>query len=270
MAFIDEISQHLESERKSIINIKDNDVIIQIEKCLINYMKYYIRKNIESHKLMGIIFINNWCDKTTYNDIRCFSQYKPIDFPMDFNHLKMPITICCTSNPLDIIPEFYYVDGEVTTSGETKDKLRKYIYNNRRIYEYIGFCNSFIKPHAPILYGVNNDLFLCPFAYLYDENILSEDTFDRHALDSGVKLENSIMNNYNELIIKLSDFLQQWFNSEGLINNKVSEKTFNLVIPIKKVPCYKFGLFGKMKLVGEKEIISSDCNNKCIVFEVVW
>lgn len=273
MAFIDEINQHLESERKSIINIKDNDVIIQIEKCLINYMKYYIRKNIESHKLMGIVFINNWCDKTTYNDIRCFSQYKPIDFPMNFNHLKMPITICCTPKPLDIIPNIYYVDNEIVFSRDIEEKFKNYTCKQGtyiKIYDYIGLCNSFTNSYAPILYSINNNLFLCPFAYHNDDGHIWVDTFDRDALDSGVKLENSIMNNYDDLIIKLSNLLQQWFYSEGLINNKVSVKTFNQVIPIKKVPCYKFGLFGKRKLVGEKEIISSDCNNKCIVFEVEW
>lgn len=272
MAFIDEINQYFDNENKdnSIININDDAVVIQIEKCLINYMKYYIRRNIESHKLMGIVFINNLCDKTTYNDIRCFSQYKPTDFPMNFEYLKMPITICCTLKPLDIIPQFHYYDETVKAHWKTSEKLQKYTYNNGKHYDYIGFCNSFKKPYTPILYSINNDIFLCPFAYQYDEGPLFEDTFDRCALSSGVKLENSIMNNYDDLIIKLFTALQQWFVREGFTNHKVNLETFNQVIPIKKVPCYKTGLFGQQKLVGEKEIISQDCNNKCIVFEVEW
>ena len=109
-----------------------------------------------------------------------------------------------------------------------------------------------------------------PFAYNNDDGHIWGDTFDSYALGSGVNLKDSIMNNYDDLIIELTNLLQQWFDSEGLINNKVSTKTFNQVIPIKKVPCYRFGLFGKRKFVGEKGIISSDCNNKCIVFEVEW
>lgn len=271
MAFIDEINQYIENEKKdkSLININEDTVINQIEKCLTNYMKYYIRRNIKSHKLMGIVFINNWCDKTTYNDIRLFSQYKPTEFPTNFEYLKMPITICCTSKPLDIIPQFYYCNETVIAHWETKEKLQKYTYNNGKHYDYTGFCNSFTKPYTPILYSINNDIFLCPFAYQYDGGTLFEDTFDRCTLSSGVKLENSIMNNYDDSITKLSTGLQQWFVREGF-NPKVNLKTFNQVIPIKMVPCYKTGLFGKRKLVGEKEIISQNCNNKCIVFEVEW
>lgn len=280
MAFIDEINQHLESEKNenSIINTKDNDIIIQIERILINYMRYFIKRNIKSHKLIGIIFVNNFLNSITYRNFKRICQYDPtynMDSVFGFSTIseETPFTICCTSKPLNIIPNIYYIDGKICTHFETKEELKKHSYNQygySKIYNYSASCNSLRNDATPILYCINNDLLLYPFAYHNDDGTLWVHTFDQEASSYKYSLENSINNNCDDLIIKLSNCLQQWFVREGFTNHKVNLKTFNQVIPIKKVPCYKFGLFGKRKHVGEKELISSDGNNKCIVFEVEW
>ena len=286
MSLIDEINNYREIDKKenAIIDVNDEIVIDTMYKCMVNYIKYYIlyyaKSNLSSwainkaDKLVGFVFINDLCSTFKFKELTKLSEdlielsehtfeeyfndnihkYYARDFL--FNTLrKAPVTICLCNKPLDLTLDIYYFNDTLKVSKYPPEDIFKAV------------CNSLTDNCGPIIYKYNgNKIALYPFAYEYD----NESIRNHINIKEFFMLSSSAKNNFDNLIINLSELLKNWFDQEGLINNNVNVTTFNQIVPMKLIPCHTPKSFGRPELVNAKQIFPSNCNNKVIAFEVEW